>query len=125
MLPENDSLEFQIVYGEPLDFREPLRIDCESETENPTGEFLAKVADELSLAKNGGRVLDPSWSEELGTPPRIELSDDFLKRSDARMLRVTAQLRKFFGDREDLLTEAVALAETLRQETRKEFSEAA
>jgi hypothetical protein len=130
MLPDNEfektSLEFQLVYGEPLDHREPLLlVDDGSTSENPVAEFLSKVEDEQSLLKNGGSVLDSTWSEELGTPPRIELSDDFLKRSDARMLRVTEQLRKLFGNHEELLTEAISLAEKLRSDTRREFSEAA
>jgi hypothetical protein len=76
MLPDNEfektSLEFQLVYGEPLDHREPLLlVDDGSTSENPVAEFLSKVEDEQSLLKNGGSVLDSTWSEELGTPPRI------------------------------------------------------
>jgi hypothetical protein len=121
---EKTGLEYQIIYGEPLDHRGP--IGDEDELENPIGEFLAKCVDELSLAKNGGSATyqDPTWDESIGAPPRIELSKSFLELSDKRFERVAEKIRNFFGDHVEEAEEAITLARSLRDATRQEFNAA-
>jgi hypothetical protein len=119
-MQESESLEFQMIYSEPLDCRGPLDVSDQDPLDNPIGEFLAKCADEHSLSKHGG--VDPSWDEQIGVAPRMKLSQDFLRRSDERMQHVTELLKKFFHGHPDKLTEAVALAEQLRKDIRKEFA---
>src|ERR1700683_4141096 len=85
MLPDENSIEFQMIYSSPLDCRGPMQLD-DTLPENPTGEFLAKLAFEQSLTKGG--FVDPVWSEEIGSP-RVEMSPEFQKRSAARVARVS------------------------------------
>jgi hypothetical protein len=122
---KNDSVEFQMIYSEPLDSRGPLDLSDQDQLDNPIGEFIAKCVDEHSLAKNGG--VDASWNEEIGTPPHIELSKAFLERSDARIARVAEKIRAnplFQGHPEELEL-AVSLAREMRDFIRKQFNAAA
>jgi hypothetical protein len=50
---EKSSLEFQMIFGEPLDSRGPLQFEDEPADENQVQEVFAKAADE-QLAKNAG-----------------------------------------------------------------------
>jgi hypothetical protein len=117
---EKVSLEYMLIFGEPLDCRGPMDMNDEALLDNPIGEFLAKCLDEHSLAKNGG--VDSSWSQEIGVAPRMKLSQEFLRRSDERMQRVTETLKKIFHGHDEELAEAVALAEQLRKDIREEFA---
>ncbi len=111
-----------VIFSDPLDFRGAVQLDEDvSEVEHPIGEFLAKSAAELSLAKNGVPAVDPAWSEEIGAGPRIALSQDFLRRSDARLERVNEQIRKFFRGNFSEMAEALQLAKDTRDHVRQEF----
>jgi hypothetical protein len=115
----------ELIYPDPLDSREPVDLSGDAPIDNPVGDFLAKCADELSLAKNGGAALDLSWSEEVGAAPRIKLSKSFLERSDERLHRVAEKLRTFFGvEHVKEAEEAIRLAKAMRADIRKEFNAA-
>jgi hypothetical protein len=137
---EKASIEYEMVYADPTDIRGPMDLGDQIMPENPVQAFLASRIDELSkankssvdlaeiigplsteepLAKTASSV-DPAWDEPIGSP-RIQLSEDFVKRSSARLNRVAEKIRKVFGPQHTEETEeAIALAQSMRDDVREE-----
>ena len=128
MLPESDSpekvsVEYQLIYLEPPDCRGPMDLSNETEPEHPVEQFLAKCADEQSLAKNGGLAayLDPTWNTPIGAAPRFEFSKGFLERSDRRFQAVTQKIRAMFPGHDEEVQEMIDVAKAMRDDVRQEF----
>jgi hypothetical protein len=141
-----DSI-FGIVYPDQPDCRGPMLVDDTPLPETIEG-FLAERTDSLSKASAVANpdyepgleqilgiadveVLEsepfaknaPSdWDEELGAP-RVELSKNFLARSDARLERVNEQIRKLFHGHYAEMAEALQLVKDGRADVREEFGE--
>jgi hypothetical protein len=81
---------------------------------HPVQEFLAKAAQPESV--------DPMWLQPVGTVPAVELSKSFLKRSDARLERVSQKIRAnpLFAEHTEELEEALRIARELRDTAREE-----
>jgi hypothetical protein len=90
---------------------EPGDIDGAEIAEHPI-ETFAKAVTEIDSP-------DSDWLQEIGTALRVELSQDFLKRSDARLERIAEKVRKLFGPSHEEVQEAVLLAKSMLQDERE------
>jgi hypothetical protein len=117
---------YGMVFSEPPDCRGPMDLGDHALPPEPVEEFLAKCADEQSLAKNANSTAyrDPTWDEVIGAAARVQLSKAFLQRSNARLERVTAKIRAIFGEHEEETREAIEMAKDLRDAERQAFGAA-
>ena len=118
---------YGMVFSEPPDCRGPIDLtDDQAFPVQPVEEFLAKCADEHSLAENANSRAhrDPTWDEVIGAAARVQLSKAFLQRSNARLERVTAKIRAIFGEHEEETREAIEMAKDLRDAERQAFGAA-
>jgi hypothetical protein len=85
--------------------------DVSEVAEHPMAKFFENAELDNALNKRVP-TRDASWDEVI-TAPRVELSKEFLDRSDARFQRVAAKIRTMFGEHGELADEAVSIAKSM------------
>ena len=87
--------------------------DLSEAPEHPMAKFLERAELDNALNKDTATTRDPSWDEVIGAAPRVQLSKEFLERSDARLQRVAAKIRTIFGEHQEEAEQAIAIAKSM------------
>jgi hypothetical protein len=113
---EENITELDLIFDAP-DCRGPIIAEDSPQALDPVGQ----VIEGIQMEKGAGP--DASWDEPIGTRPPVQLSKEFLARSDARVAELAKLVSKISGDHPtEQIQEAITqMRDAVREEVLEEL----